>query len=69
MFKKKKPYIEIEESKLKQLKMFESIDANYNELGYSISYTRVPSGIIRTILNNTAIDQQFIALPASYFVI
>lgn len=69
MFKKKKPYKEIEEVKLKQLKMFESVDANYNSLGYAISYTRVPLGIIRTVVNNTAIDQQFISLPATYFVI
>jgi len=71
MFKKKeKPiYIEINENRLKQLKMFESVDGHYNDLGYYISYTRVTGGIIRTIGNNTALAQLFIPLPAAYFVV
>lgn len=66
---KKKNYLEIDEKKLKSLKLFESIDANYNDLGYAISYTRVPNGIVRTVINNTSINQVLIALPASYFVL
>lgn len=49
--------------------MFESVDAEYCTLGFSINYTRVPTGIIRTLVNNTSISQQLIPLPASYFVI
>lgn len=69
MFKKKKPInIEIDETLLKSLKLFESIDGNFNDLGYYISYTRIPGGLIRTIGNTEAVDQLFIPLPASYFV-
>ena len=69
MFRKKKQHLEISESKLKSLKMFESVDAEYCTLGFSINYTRVPTGVIRTLINNTSISQQLIPLPASYFVI
>ena len=69
MFKKKKPInIEIDETLLKSLKLFESIDGNFNDLGYYVSYTRIPGGLIRTIGNTEAVDQLFIPLPASYFV-
>ena len=69
MFRKKKQYLEIDPAKLKKLRLFESVDANYNTLGFSISYTRVPTGIIRTTVNNTSISQQLIILPSSYFVV
>ena len=70
MFKKKeKTYIEIDEIKLKRLNLFESIDGNYNELGFAINYTRIPGGLIRTIITPESIDQLFIPLAASYFVL
>lgn len=65
--KKKKTYLEIDENKLKSLNLFESIDGNFNELGYNISYTRIPGGIVRTVINPEALDQLFIPLPNSYF--
>lgn len=69
MFKKKtKIYIEIDENKLKKLKLFESVDGNFNELGFNVSYTRIPGGIIRTVLNPESIDQLFIPLQNSYFI-
>lgn len=69
MFKKKtKVYTEIDEDKLKKLKMFESVDGNFNELGFNVSYTRIPGGIIRTVINPESIDQLFIPLQNSYFI-
>ncbi len=69
MFKKKtKIYTEIDENKLKKLKLFESVDGNFNELGFNVSYTRIPGGIIRTVLNPESIDQLFIPLQNSYFI-
>lgn len=69
MFKKKtKIYTEIDEDKLKKLKLFESVDGNFNELGFNVSYTRIPGGIIRTVLNPESIDQLFIPLQNSYFI-
>ena len=72
MFNKKNKlniYKEIDEYKLKSLKLFESVDGNYNELGFAINYTRVPGGLIRLTINNAGIDQLFIPLPATYFVL
>lgn len=72
MFKrnKEKPiYKEIDETFLKKLHLFESIDGNYNELGFEIIYTRIPGGLIRTIITPEALDQLFIPLPASYFIL
>ncbi len=72
MFKSKKTpsiYTEIDERSLKSLKLYESVDANYNDLGFAINYTRVPGGIIRLVINNAGIDQMFIPLPATYFVL
>lgn len=70
MFKKKeKIQKEIDETKLKKLNLFESIDGNYNELGFAITYTRIPGGLIRTIVTPEALDQLFIPLQASYFVL
>ena len=70
MFKKKeKIQKEIDETKLKKLNLFESIDGNYNELGFTITYTRIPGGLIRTIVTPEALDQLFIPLQASYFVL
>jgi hypothetical protein len=71
MFKKNKVkvYKEIEEIELKKLNLFESIDGNFNEFGYNITYTRIPNGLIRTIIMPESIDQLFIPLPASYFVL
>lgn len=65
MFNKKpkikaKPEININE--LKQLALFESVDGQFNELGFSVSYLRVPGGVIRTIINNTSLHQIFIEL-------
>jgi hypothetical protein len=65
--KKVKIYQEIDESKLKMLKLFESTDGNYNELGFAINYTRIPGGLVRLVITPEAIDQLFIPLPASYF--
>ena len=68
MFKKHKSYKEIDEQDLKNLKLFESIDAQYNSLGFAITYTRIQNGLIRTTVNTTGIDQLFIPLPAKYFI-
>lgn len=68
MFKKKiKIKVEIEEEKLKTLKLYESIDGNYNDLGFAVSYTRVHGGIIRTIINTESMSQLFIPLSNVYF--
>lgn len=72
MFKKNKKvpiYKEIDEESLKALKMYESVDGNYNDLGFAINYTRIPGGLVRVVINNTGIDQLFIPLPATYFVL
>ena len=71
MFKRKKfnNYKEIDEISLKNLKLFESIDGNFNEFGYNITYTRIPNGLIRTVIMPESIDQLFIPLSASYFII
>lgn len=69
MFKKVKIYKEIDEKQLKNLKLFESVDGEYNSLGFAITYTRIPTGLIRTTVNTTGIDQLFIPLPAAYFII
>jgi len=72
MFKNKKMpsiYREIEESSLKSLKLFESVDGKYNDLGFAVTYTRIPGGIIRLVINNAGMDQLFIPLPATYFVL
>lgn len=71
MFKKKskKVYLEIDPDSLKKLSLFESIDGNFNELGYNVTYLRIPGGLIRTVVNTEAIDQLFIALPNSYFIV
>jgi len=68
-YKKREHYKEIEETNLKNLNLFESVDANFNEFGYNITYTRVPNGLIRTIITPESIDQLLITLPASYFII
>ena len=67
--KKKKVYLEIDPDSLKKLSLFESIDGNFNELGYNVTYLRIPGGLIRTVVNTEAIDQLFIALPNSYFTL
>ena len=58
---------EISELKIKELKLFESVDAEYCTLGYSVCYTRVPGGLVRTIVNNEAMSQVFIPL-SQYFI-
>jgi len=69
MFKKKDIiYTEIQEEVLKKLKLFESVDGKYNMNGFSVTYTRIPGGLIRTICNTEGLDQLFIPLPASYFI-
>lgn len=65
MFNKKsknKTKSEININELKQLALFESIDGQFNELGFSVSYLRVPNGVIRTVINNTSLHQIFIPL-------
>lgn len=71
MFKKKNKSnrVELNIDLLKGLKIFESIDGNFNELGYNVTYLRVPGGLIRTVVNTEAIDQLFIPLPNSYFTL
>lgn len=58
---------EISELKIKELKLFESVDAEYCTLGYSVCYTRVPGGLVRTTVNNEAMSQVFIPL-SQYFI-
>lgn len=60
--KKQKSKSEININELKQLALFESIDGQFNELGFSVSYLRVPNGVIRTVINNTSLHQIFIPL-------
>lgn len=68
MFKKKaRVYKEIDENKLKGLKYFEYVVCDTNEVGCSITYLRVPGGIIRTIATPESVDQLFISLNASFF--
>lgn len=68
MFKKKiKIKVEIEEEKLKALKLYESVEGNYNELGFAVTYTRVHGGIIRTVINTEAISQLYIPISNIYF--
>ena len=71
MFRKKKihKYKDIDENTLKSLQLFESAKGNFNELGYNVEYTRIPGGLIRLVITPEAIDQLFIPMPASYFVI
>lgn len=60
--KKQKSKSEINVNELKQLALFESMDGQFNELGFSVSYLRVPNGVIRTVINNTSLHQIFIPL-------
>lgn len=53
---------EINVDQLKKLALFESIDGKFNELGFSVSYLRIPNGVIRTVVNNTSLHQIFIPL-------
>jgi len=64
MFNRKKAKIksEININEVKQLALFESMDGQFNELGFSVSYLRVPGGVIRTVINNTSLHQIFIPL-------
>ena len=59
---------EIEELSIKELKLFESIDGEYNSLGFSVNYMRVPNGLIRTVINSETISQVFIPVNQDYFV-
>lgn len=69
MFSKKNiKNIEIDEEKLRNLKLFERVDANsLDNNGLSVYYIRVFGGLIRCVSNTEAISQQFLTLPASYF--
>lgn len=70
MFKSKNTvFTEIDINLLKKLKLFESADGIYNNLGYSVTYLRVPGGLIRTVINTEAIDQLFISLNNSWFIV
>jgi len=59
---------EISELKIKELKLFDSVDAEYCTLGYAVCYTRVPGGLVRTIINSESMSQVFIPLENNYFV-
>lgn len=61
-FVNKKTVTEINIDQLKKLALFESIDGKFNELGFSVSYLRIPNGVIRTVVNNTSLHQIFIPL-------
>lgn len=65
--KKKKSFQEVDESKLKALKRFEYIVCDYNEVGCSICYTRVPDGLVRTISTPEGTSQVFIPIKISFF--
>ena len=70
MFKSKNTvFTEIDINLLKKLKIFESVEGIYNNLGYSVTYLRVPGGLIRTVINTEAIDQLFISLNNSWFIV
>ena len=69
MSKKIKKIQEIDEKTLKSLDLYEKAFGEYDPTGYEIEYTRIPGGLIRTISTPEALDQLFIPLPASYFVI
>lgn len=71
MFRKKKTKtnIDIDEKILKSLSLYETVTGNFNELGYNVQYTRIPTGLIRLVITPESINQLFIELPASYFVI
>ena len=65
----KKPKLEIEEKKIKKLNLLETVSGKFNtDLGYSVSYTRIYGGLIRTTVTPEGISQLFIPLPASFFV-
>lgn len=65
--KKKKQFQEVNEDKLKQLKRFEYLTCDFNEVGCSICYTRVPGGLIRTVSTPESVSQCFIAVNVSFF--
>lgn len=68
MFKRnKKPKLEIDEILLKRLKMFEETEARFNSAGYTVTYLRVPGGIVRTVSHPDAMSQLFIPLQNTYF--
>jgi len=68
MFKKKeKTFKEVDESKLKNLKRFEYLICDLNEVGCSICYLRVPGGLIRTISTPESVNQLFIPVNVSFF--
>jgi len=62
-------YQEIDISVLKKLKTFESVDAEFNELGYTVTYTRVPGGLIRLVINTEMISQVFIPIQNQWFIL
>jgi translation initiation factor RLI1 len=65
--RKKNIFKEVEETELKQLKRFEYLICEYNEVGCSICYLRVPGGLIRTISTPESVNQLFIPLNISFF--
>lgn len=68
MFKHKtKAFKEADEQEIKNLKRFEYIICDSNEVGCSICYLRVPGGIVRTISTPESVDQLFIPLNISFF--
>lgn len=67
--KKRKVFVDADEKDLKSLNILESTSSNFNtQLGFSVCYTRVYNGLIRTVVTPEAIDQLFIPLPASFFI-
>lgn len=69
MSKKVKKIQEVDEKALKTLKLYEKTYGEYDPAGYEVEYTRIPGGLVRTISTPEALDQLFIPLPASYFVV
>lgn len=64
---KENVFKEVNESKLKALKRFEYIICDYNKVGCSICYLRVPGGLVRTISTPESVNQLFIPLGISFF--
>jgi hypothetical protein len=65
--RKKNIFKEVEETELKQLKKFEYLICEYNEVGCSICYLRIPGGLIRTVSTPESVNQLFIPLNISFF--
>lgn len=68
MFNKKTEiFKEVDETDLRNLKRFQYLICDLNEVGCSISYLRVPGGLIRTISTPESVNQLFIPTNTSFF--